>query len=211
MVAAYLLYKGAKFVRVGFGGVLKFCPLVYVNPRRESMKIFYHKEADGHCSAAVIKYWLDKHDQVYQNKEATLGFFEMNYNKPFPFETIYMNETIFIVDYSLDAGGFNRLLDSTRGTQTGLNPGIDMPPTRLPTRRPRRSQIEKIDPAPAHPRVHVLVRREADGSMTAVTPERDGQRRQMLAPANSTLMDMLTEPQRRVVREALLKQRNAGV
>lgn len=54
------------------------------------MKCFYHADLDGHASGAIVKW-------VYPECE----MIEMNYGDDFPFATIDSQETIFMVDFTL--------------------------------------------------------------------------------------------------------------
>ncbi|CAB4211726.1 hypothetical protein UFOVP1419_12 [uncultured Caudovirales phage] len=55
------------------------------------MKCFYHSaDKDGHCSGAIVK-------MVYPDCEM-IG---INYGQPFPWETIAVDDVVFMVDFSL--------------------------------------------------------------------------------------------------------------
>jgi len=70
------------------------------------MKVFYHSDLDGYCSAAIVKSYLKEH---YPNIIA--DFFEVDYNRKFPFSEIQEDEIVYVVDFSLD---WNKLLDITK-------------------------------------------------------------------------------------------------
>ena len=54
------------------------------------MKCFYHNDLDGHCSGAIVK-------QIYPECE----MIEINYGMEFPWDTLIMKETVFMVDFCL--------------------------------------------------------------------------------------------------------------
>jgi len=66
-------------------------------------KIFCHRDADGYCAGAIA---------LHENPEATLQ--SMQYNEPFPIETIKKHEKVYILDFSLqEPGMFEKLLRKT--------------------------------------------------------------------------------------------------
>lgn len=68
------------------------------------MKCFYHTDMDGHCAGAI----------VYRAFYGAGVFFPINYNQEFPFDKIEKDETVVIVDFSLQKeGDFDRLLEIT--------------------------------------------------------------------------------------------------
>ncbi len=67
------------------------------------MKVFYHNDLDGRCSA----FWCTFIPEL--KKE----FFEINYNKPFPIGKILPNETVYIVDFSISPEEMIDLLEIT--------------------------------------------------------------------------------------------------
>jgi len=75
------------------------------------MKIFYHNDLDGHCSAAIVyQYYKDR----LPNEYPLIEMREMSYSKEFPFNYICRDEVIFLVDYSLQKpGDFGKLLQIT--------------------------------------------------------------------------------------------------
>lgn len=57
------------------------------------MKCFYHSsDLDGHCSGAIIKY-----------KHSECEMVPINYGEDFPWSSIVIGETVFMVDFSLPA------------------------------------------------------------------------------------------------------------
>lgn len=70
------------------------------------MKVFHHNDLDGRCSAYL----------VYENegKNNNAEFFEINYNKKFPFEKIVPGERIVIVDFSINPDEMRQLLSITK-------------------------------------------------------------------------------------------------
>ncbi len=72
------------------------------------MKIFYHNDADGRCSAFIAY-------RANINKVKNNDLIEMDYNKDFPFDKIKKDEEVIIVDFSLQKEGeFKKLLDITK-------------------------------------------------------------------------------------------------
>ena len=84
------------------------------------MKVFYHTDMDGKASAAIVRKYY-KLDQDYQDKNPNLEgavypfeMFPINYNIDFPFGKIESQETVVIVDFSLQKDGeFEELLKIT--------------------------------------------------------------------------------------------------
>lgn len=76
------------------------------------MKIFYHNDMDGKCSAAIV------YNHIFENwtvKPNDLELIEIDYKDSFPFKKIVQNEQIIIVDYSLESlDDWNRLLNITQ-------------------------------------------------------------------------------------------------
>ncbi len=54
------------------------------------MKVFHHNDLDGRCAAAIVH-------QKYPEAE----YIEINYNQPFPIDSIMPNEAVYILDYSI--------------------------------------------------------------------------------------------------------------
>lgn len=74
------------------------------------MKCFYHNDMDGHCSAAIVKRFV--HNGT--SKSVDDLYYEMDYDRDFPFDDIEPGERVFIVDFSLQREGeFERLLEIT--------------------------------------------------------------------------------------------------
>lgn len=69
------------------------------------MVIFHHSDLDGHCSAAIIKYYYQL-DDSYRHL-----FIECDYNKPINYDIVKKNEQVYVVDFSLD---FDKLLEKTK-------------------------------------------------------------------------------------------------
>lgn len=74
------------------------------------MKCFYHNDLDGICAGAIV-YNIYKVDQNYTKKIGEeCEFIMINYKDDFPFDKIVLNETVIIVDFSLQKeGDFDRL------------------------------------------------------------------------------------------------------
>lgn len=62
------------------------------------VKVFYHNDADGRCSAFWVRKYLEKEGISFDASD----FIEMNYDKTFPSEILQENERVFMVDFSLD-------------------------------------------------------------------------------------------------------------
>ena len=78
------------------------------------MKCFYHNDLDGQCAGAIV-YKFYKVDRDYTKEIGEpCEFIMINYKDEFPFDKIVPNETIVIVDFSLQKEGeFDRLLSIT--------------------------------------------------------------------------------------------------
>lgn len=73
------------------------------------MKIFYHNDMDGKCSAAIV------YNFYKPAKADNVEFIQINYNVDFPYESIQPNEEIVIVDFSpSDSDGFDKILSKTK-------------------------------------------------------------------------------------------------
>ena len=72
------------------------------------MKCFYHNDNDGLFAAACVDKFYKGYD--IHGKE----FIAINYNQPFPFDTINAEEIVWIVDYSISPGEMRRLLSITK-------------------------------------------------------------------------------------------------
>lgn len=63
------------------------------------MKCFYHSaDLDGHCSGAIVKLAHPECEMI-----------PINYGQEFPWDTIILGETVFMVDFSLPAGDMKAL------------------------------------------------------------------------------------------------------
>ncbi len=78
------------------------------------MKCFYHTDMDGHCAGAIV-YKFYKLDRDYTKETGEeCEFLPINYKDDFPFDKIRRNETVIIVDFSLQKPGeFDKLLQIT--------------------------------------------------------------------------------------------------
>lgn len=68
------------------------------------MKCFYHGDLDGKCSA----FWVNK----YFDRDIDLR--EIDYSMAFPFEDIEKDESVWIVDFSIEPEEMKKLLDITK-------------------------------------------------------------------------------------------------
>lgn len=69
------------------------------------MKCFYHNDMDGKCAGAIVR-------KAYRQQGE---YIPIDYKDDFPFDTISQNETVVIVDFSLQKeGDFERLLTITK-------------------------------------------------------------------------------------------------
>lgn len=71
------------------------------------MKIFYHADADGKCSAFIVKYYANI------DMNTNLEFIEMDYDKRFPIELVSKDEPVYIVDFSIKPDEMRNLLTIT--------------------------------------------------------------------------------------------------
>jgi oligoribonuclease NrnB/cAMP/cGMP phosphodiesterase (DHH superfamily) len=71
------------------------------------MKIFYHNDLDGQCSARII------HDSIARGHN-DVSYVSVNYEKDFPFDVLKDNERVFIVDYSIEPSEMKDLLEITK-------------------------------------------------------------------------------------------------
>lgn len=62
------------------------------------VKIFYHNDPDGCCSAFWVRKYLEDNEISFNDED----FIEMNYDKVFPFEKVENGELVYMVDFSLD-------------------------------------------------------------------------------------------------------------
>jgi oligoribonuclease NrnB/cAMP/cGMP phosphodiesterase (DHH superfamily) len=72
------------------------------------MKVFYHTDLDGKCSAAIVKHYFDK-----EHAGTQIEFIHINYNMPFPLDSIAEQEDVIIVDYSLPVEEMDALCEIT--------------------------------------------------------------------------------------------------
>jgi len=56
------------------------------------MKCFYHNDMDGRCSGSIVA--------IFEKNRDKKNFFEVDYNKDLPIDTISHNERVYLVDYS---------------------------------------------------------------------------------------------------------------
>jgi oligoribonuclease NrnB/cAMP/cGMP phosphodiesterase (DHH superfamily) len=76
------------------------------------MKCFYHNDLDGKAAAFCVHAWVgikEGDDGDWQEAH----FIPINYDQPFPFETIERGEQIWIVDYSISPDEMRKLLAIT--------------------------------------------------------------------------------------------------
>ena len=71
------------------------------------VKVFYHNDCDGWCSA----FWVRKYLENEKINFAVDDFIEMNYDKKFPWDSLTTGERVFMVDFSLDAVDMIKLDD----------------------------------------------------------------------------------------------------
>lgn len=79
------------------------------------MKCFYHNDLDGRAAAFCVYAWVGiKNDLEKEGVLQQTEFIEINYGKPFPFESIKPKEQIWIVDYSIEPSEMLKLLSITK-------------------------------------------------------------------------------------------------
>lgn len=61
-------------------------------------KIFHHKDLDGYCSGAIIKYYLLNEQNL---SESDIIFFPINYGEDFPWDEVTREDQIWMVDFSM--------------------------------------------------------------------------------------------------------------
>lgn len=71
------------------------------------MKCFYHVDADGICAG----YWVNHYTQQLKEKRE---FFKIDYGMKFPMDEIGKNETVYIVDFSIEPEEMEELLRITK-------------------------------------------------------------------------------------------------
>ena len=76
------------------------------------MKVFYHNDNDGKCSAALVyrHYNVDPPDVA---SEIPIGFNKMDYGMRFTLEDISKDERVYILDYSIEVNEMKELLNIT--------------------------------------------------------------------------------------------------
>jgi oligoribonuclease NrnB/cAMP/cGMP phosphodiesterase (DHH superfamily) len=72
------------------------------------MKIFYHNDLDGRCAGHIIAENIDR-----RSDKDSDDYIEIDYNMKFPFDKIKKNETVFILDYSIEPEEMDKLLKIT--------------------------------------------------------------------------------------------------
>lgn len=80
------------------------------------MKCFYHNDMDGRASAFCVHAWVGIHDDIPALRDSfeSFSFIPINYNIPFPLETIRKDEQVWIVDYSIPPAEMLKLLEITK-------------------------------------------------------------------------------------------------
>lgn len=71
------------------------------------MICLYHCDDDGKCAAAIVRIF-GHHDENYKDT-----YIEMNYGYKVPFKSVSKDETVYIVDFSIDPADMHTLLDIT--------------------------------------------------------------------------------------------------
>ena len=74
------------------------------------MKVFYHVDNDGKCSAACIRLFYQKKSDY---DASSIEYFPINYGWDFPFEKINQDELVYIVDFSIEPEDMTKLLSIT--------------------------------------------------------------------------------------------------
>jgi oligoribonuclease NrnB/cAMP/cGMP phosphodiesterase (DHH superfamily) len=72
------------------------------------MKIFYHDDADGKCAARVVT-----NKFIHTLKRNKKDYIEVNYGGEFPFDVIKKDETVYILDYSIELADMDLLREIT--------------------------------------------------------------------------------------------------
>ena len=83
------------------------------------LRIFHHNDADGLASAYLITKMYKMLPKIHINHKDTLEIklYEMDYSKPFPIEDIEPNDTIFILDYSIEPEEMTDLISVTTSSR----------------------------------------------------------------------------------------------
>jgi len=73
------------------------------------MKIYYHDDPDGRCSAFLVR-----HFRVPElDPASTITFVPMQYDKKINFSSISVDEEVWIVDFSFEIVDFEKILEKT--------------------------------------------------------------------------------------------------
>lgn len=75
------------------------------------MKIVYHNDADGKCAGFWVSELAYAKELAYVTEY--IGYIKMDYGREFPFDKIKKNETVYIVDYSIEPSEMDKLLEIT--------------------------------------------------------------------------------------------------
>ena len=76
------------------------------------MKCFYHTDLDGKCSAAIVKRHWDNRALIHSVDQST-EYVPIDYSMVFPLGSVQLEETVFIVDFSLSVTDMDALLKRT--------------------------------------------------------------------------------------------------
>lgn len=76
------------------------------------MKVFYHNDHDGRCSAFLVRHFVLKH---YPRTE--MEFIETNFDLPFPMDSVRENEVVWIVDFSIEPEMMMKLMSITHNVR----------------------------------------------------------------------------------------------
>lgn len=74
------------------------------------MICFYHSDNDGKCAG----FWVKEIAPAFDKCKYPLQLFKIDYGIPFPFEMIHENESVYIVDYSIEPSEMDKLLTITK-------------------------------------------------------------------------------------------------
>jgi hypothetical protein len=81
------------------------------------MKVLYHNDMDGRCSAFLVGHFAKKRRSMFsggwRNIPTPAKFIEMSYGKPMPFDQIEKDERVWIVDFSIEPEDMLKLLEIT--------------------------------------------------------------------------------------------------
>jgi len=73
------------------------------------MICFYHSDNDGKCAG----YWVKEIARIHDKCKYPFQLFKIDYGIPFPFEMIHKDESVYIVDYSIEPSEMDKLLTIT--------------------------------------------------------------------------------------------------